>query len=133
MTEVPLFEAKCAECGQTFGCPSFGDLGYGLGVLWTRDGRHCRSVDAFDAFAQRVARHVEGDTVWRALAALADPVEGMPLTVDRHCPNCGGSALEYWEGAIVGSIDLLPATFAAAALLDDSPLADRVRRANAIC
>ena len=130
MTEVPLFEAKCAACGHVFDCPSFGDFAYGLVVLCTPDRKHYRSVDAFDAFAQRVARHVESGAVWHALADLADPVEGAPLTTDERCPSCGSPALERGEDAIVGSMAVVPATFVIGSSLDESTLAERVRRVS---
>jgi hypothetical protein len=124
--EIATVEAKCGKCCQLFSHPSLGDFSYGQAVLFTTDGKHFATVDAFAEFPQRIAALARPDDVWPVLASLADPIAGQYFSASIHCPHCATSCLEYWGGNKSGALLVPAATFVAASSLGDDLLAARI-------
>ena len=125
MKSLTTFEATCRPCGRHFSHPSLGDFAYGETVLCSTSGKHCATVNAFTAVAQRVestlAPSGHGE-LWKALAALADQIDGEALTASIRCPHCGSDDLVSWGGPSTGTRDVPEAGFEACALMSDADL-----------
>ena len=118
--EISTFEAKCKNCGGIFAHPSLSDFSYGEAIFYTDDGKYQVMVNAFAEFPQKIASLVTSkkpDAFWHALAALADPVHGKPLTIEIPCPSCCSTELEYWAGNRIDSITLPDISFVKASTL----------------
>lgn len=128
MNPAALLAAKCASCGTEFHHASFGDFAHGEAVLSTSDGRCFARASAGSDFAQRVAKLLTGHdrTIWPFLAALADPIDGMPMTHRIVCPACRSTDLESWGGTRLGLTEIPDVTFTASERLSTTELAARL-------
>lgn len=114
MKTLPTLEAKCRRCGGTFSHPSLGDFSYGEALLCSESGRYYVTLDGFSAVAQRVRATLtspEPGELWKALAALADPVEGEALSATIRCPTCSSDDLASWGGRVTGTREVAEASF----------------------
>ena len=113
---VATFEARCADCGNTFPAPLLGDFSYGEFLLFGRDGTAYAYLNALNhpmwELADSVIQPADGDAIVRALAAVADPVAGQALCPRHVCPACHSQGeWESWPGRRVGSVDIPTVTF----------------------
>jgi len=118
LRSIATFEATCADCRETFPAPLLGDFSYGQFLLYGRRGTAYAYLDApghpIWELADSVIQSRDGEPILRALAAVADPVDGQPLGTDRVCPLCHSRRdWESWPGPRVGSVEIPPVTFAA--------------------
>ncbi|PTT63757.1 hypothetical protein [Stenotrophomonas sp. HMWF003] len=111
---VPLFDARCSQCGAMFAHPSLGDAVYGELLLCSVDGRQHAIVEGFSAVPAQVAALLADDphtALWPVLAALADPPAGASWSVALHCPYCGQPDPAFQEGARCGMVEVPVARF----------------------
>ena len=97
-----FYSVGCTNCRRQFELPSLGDMTYGDVLLHGERGTVHRYVCVLDHPVWRVIETVLGPRApegsvqwWRALAALADPVEGQHLQVDAVCPYCQADSTHF--------------------------------------
>jgi hypothetical protein len=114
MKTLPTFEATCRLCGRTFSHPSAGDFSYGEAVLCNANGSAYATVDGSSALAQHV-RSALGPSgpgaLWKALAEIADKIDGEALTASIRCPHCASDDLLSWGGRMTGTREVPEASF----------------------
>lgn len=114
MKTLPTFEATCARCGATFSHPSLGDFSYGEALLCSANGKSYATVDGSTALARQVgaaSTPSKPGELWRTLAALADKIDGQPMTASIRCPHCASETLASWGGRTTGTRDVPEASF----------------------
>jgi hypothetical protein len=119
MKTLPTFEAQCRHCSRTFSHPSLGDFSYGQAVLCSANGRSYATVDGSTALARHVASTLTSTghgELWKALAELADQIDGEALTASIRCPHCSSDELVSWGGRRTGTRDVPEAGFEGYAL-----------------
>jgi hypothetical protein len=126
-----FFAASCKACGQGFAAPSLGDFAYGSCLFATSDGKHWRRVSGMSGFPARVAKCIESipvpaETYLPVLAALADPVAGMPLSDRVSCPRCGSTDVALSDDIRLGMEPVREAMFSLAEASSDAELRERV-------
>jgi hypothetical protein len=99
--------------------------GEGHPVLATRYG-DIEAVAATEADAAFESIRGPAETDWPVLAALADPVAGMPLSDRVSCPRCGSTDVASSDDIRLGMEPVREAMFSLAEASSDAELRERV-------